>query len=93
VQFDEFVLAVVLAAGQVGRAEVNFTDDHRADLRPAVRGAEGRLNLRHEMLFAQTGDVATEGDAALRRAEGKAVDVAGEVGVGVAGEQIHFVAQ
>ena len=43
-------------------------------------------------LFPGADDVAAEGDAVLRRAESEAVAIAGEVGVGVAGEQVNLLA-
>src|SRR5262245_24999282 len=72
--------------------EHDFRDYHRTDERIQVSRAQRIQRLRHEMLLADAGDIASERHPLVSRAKAKTVIVAGEVAAGVPGKQVGLVA-
>src|SRR2546423_15374666 len=67
----------------------DFVDYHRPNLRSGIRAAQGGGNLGDKILLSHAGSVTTERHPILRSTENKAVHVATQVGVSIAGEQIN----
>ena len=81
-QLDELI-----AAGR--RVVHDFADHRRAEPRAEVGIAQTQGNLQRKLLLADAVDVAAEGNAVGRRVETKPVTVAGQVQVGVAGQEVN----
>src|SRR5213592_1079419 len=70
----------------------DLTNHNRPDPGQAVIGAESVRALCNEMGLSIAGKVPAKCHARFSRAKGEALDVAGQIRVGVRGEQVSLVA-
>src|SRR4030095_2189155 len=95
-QLDVLVIRVVGGIGAesiIGRVIKYFADDDWTDLWSCIGIAQGGCDLGWELIIPGADYVTPERNPILRRTKVKAVNVASQVGVGVAGEKINFLAQ
>src|SRR5262245_27883422 len=71
---------------------MDFVDDDRTEAWTAVRRAEARRELRHELFLTRRVEMSSEAHPFRRAAKTESVAVAGEIGIRVAGEEEHVIA-